>query len=78
MEASASDRPVTPAQLVRAIQELASDGIESDTRIHERIDRLASVQGLWAYICSLERRVATVEVSPESTDLPANFLHELD
>ncbi|CAE7660275.1 unnamed protein product [Symbiodinium sp. KB8] len=63
MEASASDRPVTPAQLVRAIQELASDGIESDTRIHERIDRLASVQGLWAYICSLERRVATVEVS---------------
>ena len=72
-------RTAPPEQLVRAIQDLAEDAIESSAQLHERIDRLsARLHGLWAYINFAAWSPAWPRVgSPESTDLPASFLHEL-
>ena len=71
--------PATSWQLVRAIQDLAHEALESDTRIHERIDTFnARLQALWSYARILERRIATLEGQPQNTDLPSSFLHELD
>ena len=71
--------PATSWQLVRAIQDLVQEALESDTRIHERIDEFNQrLQALWAYARSLERRIASLEGQPQCTDMPATFLHELD
>ena len=71
--------PATSWQLVRAIQDLAHEALESDTRIHERIDTfLARLEALSAYAQSLERRIAMLEGQPQCTDLPCGFLQELD
>ena len=71
--------PVSNWQVVRAIQDLAHEALESDTRIHERIDELIHrVQVLGAYVWSLERRIASLEGAPQSTDPPVICLQELD
>jgi len=71
--------PATSWQLVRAIQDLAHEALESDTRIHERIDTFnARLADLWAYAQSLERRIATLEGQPQCTDSSCSFLQELD
>ena len=53
--------------------------LEADTTLHERVDALwAKVHSLMAYINSLEQRIAQLEGAPECTDVPCNYLHELD
>ena len=62
-----------------SLRSLAEDMLEADTTLHERIDLLyARVQSLLAYVASLERRIAKLEGAPGCTDLPSNYLHELD
>ena len=71
--------PVREQLLHSSLRSLAEDMLESDTTLHERIDELwAKIQGLLAYISSLERRIAMLEGAPECTDLPIICLHELD
>ena len=71
--------PVSESLLHASLRGLAEDMLEADTTLHERIDMLcAKVQSLLAYIASLERRIAQLEGAPECTDLPCNYLHELD
>ena len=75
----ADRQALSPEELVRSLQDLAEDVLESTAQLHERIDKLSfRVQGLWAYICSFERRIASWEGAPESTDARESFLHELD
>ena len=71
--------PVSEHLLHVSLRSLAEDMLEADTTLHERIDmRCAKVQSLLAYVASLERRIAQLEGAPECTDLPRNYLHELD
>ena len=71
--------PVSEQLLHASLRSLAEDMLEADTTLHERIDLLsARVQSLLAYVASLERRIAQVEGAPDCTDLPSNYLYELD
>ena len=71
--------PVSEYILHVSLRSLAEDMLEADTTLHERIDLLsARVQSLLAYIASLEKRIALLEGTPDCTDLPSNYLHELD
>ena len=71
--------PVTEGLLHFSLRSLAEDMLEADTTLHERVDALwAKVHSLMAYINSLEQRIAQLEGAPECTDVPCNYLHELD
>ena len=71
--------PVSEHLLHMSLRSLAEDMLEADTTLHERIDLLsARLQSLLAYIASLEKRIALLEGAPDCTDLPSDFLHELD
>ena len=71
--------PVSEHLLHLSLRSLAEDMLEADTTLHERIDLLsARLQSLLAYIASPEKRIALLEGTPDCTDLPSDFLHELD
>ena len=71
--------PVSEHLLHLSLRSLAEDMLEADTTLHERIDLLsARVQSLLAYISSLEKRIAFLEGTPDCTDSPSIYLHELD
>ena len=73
------DSPRT-ARLVRAIQDLAEDTLESSAQTHTRIDLLASrLQSLTFLVVALQHRIAQLESMPDATDSQSHcFLHELD
>ena len=77
--AAPASQPVTEALLHLSLRSLAEDMLEADTTLHERVDALWNkVHSLMACIVSLERRIAQLEGAPECTDMPCNYLHELD
>ena len=72
-------RLVTEGLLHASVRSLAEDMLEADTTLHERVDALwAKVHSILAYVASLERRIAQLEGAPECTDVPCDYLHELD
>ena len=79
---AAPPRPDSPrtARLVRAIQDLAEDTLESSAQTHMRIDMLASrLQNLTCLVTALQHRIAQLERMPDATDSQSHcFLHELD
>ena len=79
---AAQPRPDSPrtARLVRAIQDLAEDTLESSAQTHMRIDMLASrLQNLALLVTALQHRIAQLESLPDATDSQSHcFLHELD
>ena len=75
----AQDFPRT-ARLVRAIQDLAEDTLESSAQTHLRIDMLAlRLQNLVALLGALKRCVAQLEGQLDATGSQGScFLEELD
>ena len=74
-----ADSPRT-ARLVRAIQDLAEDTLESSAQIHMRIDLLASrLHSLASLVTALQHRIAELCNMPDATDSHSHcFLYELD
>ena len=63
------------ARLVRAIQDLAEDTLESSAQTHLRIDMLAlRLQNLANLVTALERRIAQLELKAFPTPLTRKAL----